>query len=475
MDAAVKLSDAGGFCCLGFDLPSAAWAEFTNDNISLLADDNAHGTIFSFSTGSELARGNISSEMFQSLNSAALAAFSRSADEAGAGFEDSCIFKSERFDVTGSFAAAVRSQANGDIAAAVKHYQAALAADPRLARAWNLLGVCLRIQGDIAGAEAAYRQAMQIVPGAPEAFCNLAILFEKSGRIEEAQQLFCNALENDQFYFNALLHRAAWLLDAGQIKNNEFSELNVRLLMHYSEIGAVQRHLVKAAERCDQAIEEFCETLHNENGGLANSRIQKLQRLIETQVLNGAASLAAGNMQLLCGMTPQTQAEKAVDAWCRQRARRLIDRLGTRVEQFGFFKILQPFLTVQVCEKPDEHKKAPLNIAEFFSLVLLEVMRDGQIEPPERDLLQRLRVALNVSEDAYITMFNNVRRQLAGIEVSGGLREKFSHQRLFKNLCQAAFRDGVVEDSEKKILGFACKAFNISPEEFKRMIAEVSR
>lgn len=471
----VKLSDAGELCSLAFNLSSAAWSELINDNVTLMAEVDGRASIFSFSTGAELARGEVAIDMLRRLNSSSLAAFTRFGAESGAAFSENAIFKTEHFDTTGSFSAGIRCQANGDIAAAIAHYQATLAADSSLARSWNLLGVCQRLSGDVAAAEASYRKAMDAIPNAPEAFCNLAILCEKAGRDDEAQKLFITAIENDQFYFNALLHRASWLLEAGQISNPEFSELNLRLLMHYSEIGAVQRHLLKAAGRCDQAIEEYCEGLHNENGAMANSRIQKLQKLIETQILNGAIGAAAGNMQLLCDMTPQTQAERRVDAWCRNRAWRIINRFGKRLEQFEFYRLLKPFLQPDAAEKPVEAKKSPLSVAEFFSLVLLEVMRDGQIEPAERDLLQRLRTVLNISEDAYITMFNNVRRQLAGIEVSGGLREKFSHQRLFKNLCQAAFRDGIVEDSEKKILGFACRAFDISADEFRRIIAEVPR
>ncbi|MDD3147314.1 MAG: tetratricopeptide repeat protein [Candidatus Riflebacteria bacterium] len=446
-----------------------------NDQFSLMADGENVVTLFSFATGAELAHGNAPLEFINKLNAAPMAAFTRHGSTSGPAFEETCVFKSERFDASGRFAAGIRCQATGDISGAIGHYRAVIEAEPSMARALNLAGLCLRVSGDVAGAEDCYKKSISAASHLPEAYCNLGILFQKAGRDEEAQQLFLAALARDQFYFNALLRRAEWLLEAGQINNPEFSELNLRLLMHFSEIGAVQRHLFKAAERSDMAIEDFSEKLHNDNGAMASSKIQKLQKLIESQILNGAMGAAAGNMNLLSSLTPQTQAEKAVFAWCRQRAGRIGERLGNHASQFDFFKTLQPFMISEDSEKTAGQKKAPLGVAEFFSLVLLEVMRDGQIEPAEHDLLQRLRTALNVPEDAYITMFNNVRRQLAGIEVSGGLREKFSHQRLFKNLCQAAFRDGVVEDSEKKILGFACKAFNVSPEEFKRIIAEVPR
>ncbi len=471
MNIAAKLHEIGEISCLGLSLPAPAWNDLLGDNFSLLADGAGRAALFSFATGAQLCQIEVAADQLEKLNSAVLPAFCRLEAIGSDSFSDNIVFKVEKFDCSGHFAAGIRCQSGGDIEGATGHYLATLEADPSLSRAWNLLGLCQRLNGQIQAAEESYHQALKLAPDFPEAFCNLGILFQKAGREEEAQQLFLQALQQDEFYFNALLRRAVWLLESGQINNPEFSQLNLRLLMHFSEIGAVQRHLFQAAARFDTPIEDFAERLHNENGAMANSRIQKLLRLIESQIINGAWGAATGNMDLLSEVTPQTQAEKIVADWCRRRAARVLDKLNGRGERLAFVAGLKRYAQTEAAEP---NKKAPLTVVEFFSLVLLEVMRDGQIEPSERDLLQKLRVALKVSEGAYMTMFNNVRRQLAGIEVSGGLREKFSHQRLFRNLCSAAFRDGVVEDSEKKILGFACKAFGISPEEFKRIITEVS-
>lgn len=475
MNTAVKFLEAGDVSCMSFDLPAAFWQEIMNDNVSLLADDGGFVTIFSFATGAELARAQVEPQLLCRFSEAALPVLNRSGVPAGEAAEETAIFKLEQFDCTGHLAAGIRNQATGDIASAITHYQIAINSNSSLARALNLLGLCRRINGDVDEAEACYRKSIAAATDAPEAYCNLGILYQKTGREDEAQQLFQQALHCDQFYFNALLRRAGWFLETGQINNPLLSELNLRLLMHYSEIGAVQRHLLKSADRSDMLLEEYSEKLHNENGAMASSKIQKLQRQIETLVVNGAYAAAIEHMQLLSSMTPQTQAEKNISTWCCLRADRIRGKISDQ-NGFAFLKTLGTLFKPSGSEaRRSEEKNSPLSVAEFFSLVLLEVMRDGQIEPAERDLLQRLRIALNIGEDSYITMFNNVRRQLAGIEVSGGLREKFSHQRLFKNLCLAAFRDGIVEDSEKKILGFACKAFGISSEEFKRIIAEVPK
>ena len=52
---------------------------------------------------------------------------------------------------------------------------------------------------------------------------------------------------------------------------------------------------------------------------------------------------------------------------------------------------------------------------------------------------------------------------------------KFDYKRIYKNLCKAAWRDGVLEESEKKILVFVSKLFKFSSEETKKMILEAKK
>jgi hypothetical protein len=178
---------------------------------------------------------------------------------------------------------------------------------------------------------------------------------------------------------------------------------------------------------------------------------------------------------MLSGLIRQMHGEQQITGWLQPRLKKIGRRFPTE-SSYEFVKAVRQLSTPdnqpQASDKPE---RKPLTGPEFFSMVLLEIMRDGQIEPAEQELIKKLKAALNVPDEMFMKMFNNVRRQLAGVELSGGLRERFSHQRLFKNLCQAAFRDGVIEESEKKILGFACRAFGISSEEFKRIISEVVR
>ena len=115
----------------------------------------------------------------------------------------------------------------------------------------------------------------------------------------------------------------------------------------------------------------------------------------------------------------------------------------------------------------------PVTIQEFFMLVLFEVMRDGDIEDQEKKFLNNLKTFLKISDEDYDKMFNHISKQIA---ISGkldkGKEGKFNPKRVFKNLCKAALRDGVLEDSEKRVLIAASKIFKIEEQEVKKMLIE---
>ena len=118
----------------------------------------------------------------------------------------------------------------------------------------------------------------------------------------------------------------------------------------------------------------------------------------------------------------------------------------------------------------------PVTVQEFFMLVLFEVMRDGDIEEPEKKFLNNLKTFLKISDADYGKMFNHVARQVAvNGKLDKGAEGKFNPKRVFRNLCKAALRDGVLADSEKKILIAASKIFKISDKEFKAMLLEAKK
>ena len=118
----------------------------------------------------------------------------------------------------------------------------------------------------------------------------------------------------------------------------------------------------------------------------------------------------------------------------------------------------------------------PVTVQEFFMLVLFEVMRDGDIEDSEKKFLNNLKSFLKISDSDYGKMFNHVAKQVAvNGKLDKGAEGKFNPKRVFRNLCKAALRDGVLADSEKKILIAASKIFKISEKEFKAMLLEAKK
>ncbi|PKL42357.1 MAG: hypothetical protein CVV41_14550 [Candidatus Riflebacteria bacterium HGW-Riflebacteria-1] len=471
MNCTATLHDSAHLLRLDFSLSPAAWQEIVADNVSIMAVDDKIG-VFSFVTGAMLtsaSHDNCLNKIMQGTKPCALQRQTGDKEPS----DDSLLFKFERFDLTGQFAEGIRAQATGNTAAAIANYQQVIAADARIGRVYNLLGLCQRINNDTGAAEESYRLATKFYGEAPDAWCNLGIFYQKTGQDLEAQNYFTEALKRDEFYYNALIRRVSWFLETGQVANPEFARLNLRLLMNFSELAIVQRHIMNSAERLDMSLEQYCEKLHSDHGILANSKIQQYCRRIESGINNGAFASAAEYMVMLNDMTPEMHGEQLIRDWLRPRIEKVQKRFASDATYSFIEKLHNLAENCRPAQTNDKSGHAPLTGSEFFSMVLLEVMRDGQIEPAEQELLKKLKAALNVPDQLFMQMFNNVRKQLAGAEVSDGLRERFSHQRLFRNLCQAACRDGIIEEPEKKILGFACKAFGISSEEFKRIIAEV--
>ena len=471
MSYKATLHESAHLSRLDFSLETAAWQEIVADNVSIMAVGDKIG-VFSFVTGAMLVSASHDDCLNKMMQGTKPFALHRQNDDHKLS-EENLLFKFERFDQTGEFAAGIRAQATGDITTAIASYQRVIQADAGIGRVYNLLGLCQRMNNDTASAEASYRQAISIFAEAPDAWCNLGIFYQKTGQDLDAQNFFSEALKRDEFYFNALMRRVSWFLESGQVANTEFARLNLRLLMNFSELAIVQRHIMSTAERLDMSLEQYCEKLHSDHGILANSKIQQYCRRIEGGINNGAFAMATEYMLMLADMTPEMHGEQLIHDWLRPRIEKIQQRFAGEAA-YGFIEKLHRL--AEKCRPAPTNDKAclaPLTGPEFFSMVLLEVMRDGQIEPAEQELLKKLKAALNVPDQLFMKMFNNVRKQMAGAEVSDGLRERFSHQRLFRNLCQAACRDGIIEEPEKKILGFACKAFGISSEEFKRIVAEV--
>ena len=77
----------------------------------------------------------------------------------------------------------------------VKLWQNAEANSPNLVRPHLNLGVALELDGQDERAVLEYRQALAIQPKLPIAYSNLATIYLKQGRVDEAQLLLQRAIE----------------------------------------------------------------------------------------------------------------------------------------------------------------------------------------------------------------------------------------------------------------------------------------
>lgn len=103
----------------------------------------------------------------------------------------------------------------GDLAGAEADFRAAIAEDPRDARAHLDLGLVLELGEDLAGAEQAYRETLQLDADFPEALNNLGLLLRDSERAEEAVTLLRRAVELRPSYAEATLNLGLALEDLG--------------------------------------------------------------------------------------------------------------------------------------------------------------------------------------------------------------------------------------------------------------------
>jgi tetratricopeptide (TPR) repeat protein len=70
---------------------------------------------------------------------------------------------------------------------AIAGYRAAVAADPKLAIAWNGLAMALAQQGDVDGAIEAGLRLVELEPDEPLGHTSLSIFYQRKGMIPEAE------------------------------------------------------------------------------------------------------------------------------------------------------------------------------------------------------------------------------------------------------------------------------------------------
>ncbi len=83
---------------------------------------------------------------------------------------------------------AFQSFVGGEVDAAVAGYKKAVAADPKLAIAWNGLAMALERAGDLDGAIDAVKRLIALEPDEALGHTSLSMFYQRKGMIPEAEQ-----------------------------------------------------------------------------------------------------------------------------------------------------------------------------------------------------------------------------------------------------------------------------------------------
>lgn len=528
MKTSAKISVQKGIFKVSFDLFEAVWDYLLYDNISLLADYKKNNIkLFSFFTGKEKTMADISKDNLEELSKSQLFELNYSLGDIY-----TTVYKKDSIDITGKFIEAIDAQFLNRNQTAIECYKNVIETNPNNYRAYNLLGRCFRNEGNLDKAYECYQKAIELSPDSPEIHCNLGVLFQKEGKEDNAQTEFSKAIELDNFYCNALVKRAEWLLN-NDPENKELAIYNLRISAVHQDVTSAQNYLKEYYEKNNLNRNSYTDKEIAIFNDFADYKIQKKLKIIESAINNGAFGYALKNITEILDKSSETSAKNIIATWCNNRAQRCVKRLSvfsldnlineynniiksTPAQQEDFFlnnenkrvvnRQSYPKTNIESPQREETSPKEPvhtkdqyatpidtksislnsnykspvkgvnpLTVQEFFMIVLFEVMRDGEIAEAEKKFLADLKNQLKISGKDYSKMYYHIKEQITKAGVDKPTVGEFNTKRVFKNICKAAWRDGILEESEKKILLYARKIFNITEQEFKDFLYQAKQ
>ncbi|MFZ2955761.1 MAG: tetratricopeptide repeat protein [Candidatus Ozemobacteraceae bacterium] len=491
----VRYSRIESFPCLTISAPGGVmtWQDWMSDSLAFLSPHASAPTpesmLISFASGQTLFQTTLSPDQLKEIaTSPAHLLFSEDLGEEQK-FEGA-LLKTERMDASGGLLLGIQRAVHGNLAGALEAYDEAFAINPGVPRLSNLRGLCLRLLGRNEEAETAYLGEISFNPQSPDPYGNLGILYLKTDRKKLARTMFERALDRDQFYLNALLHLTRLLCEAEGTPNRLASSLNLRLVTIYGDLTQVQDQILQAAQKSGLSLSEYAGKMRAEAGLLSDPLLLRLMRRVELLRLNGALMACFRGFQLLLNRAEkQPPLRDFLSHWIARRLEMMTsdipellspiwnnerEALLTRNPDIVSHAQKTPVATTSLSPEPPTKAEGALTPLEFFEMVLIEVMGDGQILPAEAHLVFRIKNALRIDEATHTRIFKNIEQRLRTSPlVDKG--EEYNPKRLFSRLIAAATRDGKIEPAEKQLLNIAREAFEILPEELDPAFVEVMK
>ncbi len=479
--ATAKIGSFQGLPCVTFQVDGGVlgWQDWMSNSLAIYPEfvdgEPASLTVFSFQAGAPLATVPITVEQYRSLAPSQFHVLS-SADLGEDQAAEGILVKAERFDRTGRLIEGIRLQTQGKLAEAIDAYRQAFQETPGIQRAANLIGLCCRFLERPAEAEEWYLKETEIAAHTPDPYYNLGMLYQKTNREKMARTMFEKALDRDQFHLNSLLHFSRMLARSDERKSRLANSLNLRLLVGFAELPQIQEHLFEMSRLQGVTPQDFVSHLRAESGPLCAPPVLQLMKRLEMLRLNGGFIALVRGFSLLLEKTAGGQLEKFFLHWCARRLNGIKQHLPEILVPHWEAAIEElnarfPGLGKQetAAQAPSTHRTEALTAEELFGLVLLEILRDGQIKSDESQMIFRLKNALRIDENAHRRIFAKVEASLkANPLVDDGAA--FDPRRLFRQILLAVMRDGKIDPEERKLLAIASEALELLPEEMKKIV-----
>ncbi|HOT27277.1 MAG TPA: tetratricopeptide repeat protein [Candidatus Ozemobacteraceae bacterium] len=482
-----RMSDGRPAIVFRPDGGAMTWQDWMCQPVALLAEAPGNPdrvVLLSFQSGMPLASVSVSPECRTALNSAKAHVLA-SGDVPESQDADAAVVKLEPFDASGFLHEGIKKQMRGELEAAVEAYGRAEAEVPELPRAANLRGLCLRLLGRNEEAEAAYRRELETSPAMPDAFANLGILFARSGRNAEARAMFEKALERDQFYLNALLHFARLLAAEGQKTSRLFASLNMRLLGAWADAPQAQEHLLAMASACGASPAEFAALLRAEAGWLADPFVLQTMKRCEILRLNGAYIATLRGYGVLLDRTAGMPSAAFFRNWVARRNSLIETMIGDiYIQEWNSLKAelqarhpelapASPAPAADAGRDGQPERDGAMSPEEFYSIIVTEMLRDGQVSQHEAALLNRFRAALRISDQAHARILDEAVAATPRSPMTDGGGE-FRSEAFLRRLAAAVIRDGKIDELERKMVVLAAQTLNVSSDAVKAAFREVA-
>lgn len=453
---------------------AAQWPFWAVEQVTpLVVSPPREVALFSFSSGRILARGECADPDVGNGPSITLCG-----DLPAAAQIESALLHADPIDRTGDFHRGIIHQTRGEFDAARQAFEAAIAAEPKLWRVHNLLGLCRRLSGDQTGAEDAYHQEIDRNPGSPDAHCNLGVLYLKTDRQHLARTQFEKALDRDPFYLNALVQLTRLARTQEGAQSPLIPPLAWRLFVLFSDLPAIRQHLDDLARDAQMPLDQYRSQCEGRAGLLRDPQLLTTMRRIEQLRHNGCLVQVWRGLDFLMA---QTRTNPALSAMLTDWSARRMAAVNSLPVPPAIASTCTEIRTAVLARWPALATVSPsgpalptaaLTAEQFFALALEEIFRDGQVTREETQLIMRLKNALRIDSETHQRLFNETASRYAGNTLAddGG---DFDAQRLFRTLVLAVARDQRLDPGEKRLLDIACEALEILPEVREQVLTAV--